>query len=63
MASMTAQTAHSVNASEHSAPLCQSDSGPGEKTASPAAIEAKSFEFAYPPSEDPPSTARLDRPA
>lgn len=53
MASITAQTAHSANASEHSAPLCQSDSGPGEKTASPIAIEAKSFEFAYPPSEDP----------
>lgn len=52
MASITAQTAHSANAPEHSAPLCQSDSRPGEKTASPAATEATAFEFVYPPSED-----------
>ena len=53
MASITAQTAHSTNASECSATLCQSESRSGKKTASPVAIEAKSFEFAYPPSEDP----------
>lgn len=53
MASITAQTAHSTNASECSAALCQSESGSSEKTASPVVIEAKSFEFAYPPSEDP----------
>lgn len=57
MASITAQTAHSTNASECSATLCQSESRSSEKTASPVAIEAKSFEFAYPPSEDP-QTAR-----
>lgn len=57
MASITAQTAHSTNASECSATLCRSESRSSEKTASPVAIEAKSFEFAYPPSEDP-QTAR-----
>lgn len=53
MASINAQTASSTNASECSAVLCQSESRSSEKTASPVAIEAKSFEFAYPPSEDP----------
>lgn len=53
MASITAQTARSANASEHFAPLCQSDSRPGEETASPIAIEAAAFEFVYPSSEDP----------
>ena len=53
MASITAQTARSANASEHFAPLCQSDFGPGEETASPIAIEAAAFEFVYPSSEDP----------
>ena len=53
MASINAQTARSTNASECSAALCQSESRSSEKTASPVAIEAKSFEFAYPPSEDP----------
>lgn len=53
MASITAQTVRSTNASECSAALCQSESRSSEKTASPVAIEAKSFEFAYPPSEDP----------
>lgn len=52
MASITAQTVRSTNAFECSAALCQSESRSSEKTASPVAIEAKSFEFAYPPSED-----------
>lgn len=53
MASITAQAVRSTNAFECSAALCQSESRSSEKTASPVAIEAKSFEFAYPPSEDP----------